>query len=309
MSNSKPLPLFTFDVLYYLNRDQLERFSIVCRALKNFIQRYFHSKPYRIFDYLRIRGVAYALRHNFAYWHPNRDDYSVQQFLAGQKCNINIQAYYYLPFAEMLPYLGPTVRIKKIDIYVAGDSTYNSRQIAEMESIAYLWRDAQIFIRSDEGYGFPIVTEDLQPILDSPTILQCRELCMFNTHFSFRDYKILYAVKIIEIRFYARNEIDLWQRFLEQTGIKPIVVFRFKSGTSLESVDNLLERFSKAFSSAVFPNPFKIVFIDYLKSLTEFREMNKTSNEILELRKGLPVELQHKNSMNDDNYTLERYSI
>ncbi|KAI1701563.1 hypothetical protein DdX_16038 [Ditylenchus destructor] len=81
MSYSKPLPPFTFDVLYYLNRDQLERFSIVCRPLKNLIERYFHSKPYRVFDQLLIHGGSYALVHNRVRWHPNRDDYSVQQFL------------------------------------------------------------------------------------------------------------------------------------------------------------------------------------------------------------------------------------
>ncbi|KAI1701565.1 hypothetical protein DdX_16040 [Ditylenchus destructor] len=88
---SKPLPPFTFDLLCYLNRNQLERFSIVCRPLKHYIDRYFHSKPYRIFDRLEIHGGSYGLRHNSAglfsplenhvHWHPNREDYSVQQFL------------------------------------------------------------------------------------------------------------------------------------------------------------------------------------------------------------------------------------
>ncbi|KAI1696162.1 hypothetical protein DdX_19190 [Ditylenchus destructor] len=82
MSCSKHLPPFTFDVLCYLNRDGLERFSIDCRPLKNLIERYFHSKPYRVFDQLWIRGGLYALCHNYGVqWHPNREDYSVQQFL------------------------------------------------------------------------------------------------------------------------------------------------------------------------------------------------------------------------------------
>ncbi|KAI1698639.1 hypothetical protein Ddc_18988 [Ditylenchus destructor] len=91
MSCSKPLPPFTFEVLCYLNRDQLERFSIVCRPLKNFIDRYFHSKPYRVFDRLRIRGGSYVLEHNDVQWHPDRDDYSVQQFLES----------YYFSWSEM----------------------------------------------------------------------------------------------------------------------------------------------------------------------------------------------------------------
>ncbi|KAI1710428.1 hypothetical protein Ddc_13433 [Ditylenchus destructor] len=63
MSCSKPLPPFVCDSLYYLNRNQLERFSIVCRPLKNFIDRYLHTKPYRVFDRLYIRGGSYALIH------------------------------------------------------------------------------------------------------------------------------------------------------------------------------------------------------------------------------------------------------
>ncbi|KAI1702775.1 hypothetical protein DdX_15285 [Ditylenchus destructor] len=84
MSCSKPLPPFTYELLCFMNRDQLERFSIICRPLKNLIQRYFHSKPYRVFRCLNIRGRSYALSHNAVQWHPNRDDYNVQQFFGKQ---------------------------------------------------------------------------------------------------------------------------------------------------------------------------------------------------------------------------------
>ncbi|KAI1694704.1 hypothetical protein Ddc_21879 [Ditylenchus destructor] len=173
MSNSKPLPPFTFDVLCYLNRDQLERFSIVCRPLKNFIDRYFHSKPYRIFDCLRIRGGSYALIHNNVRWYPNRNDYSVQQFLTGQLRH-GVHSVKYYSFAEMRPYLGPTVRIKLTTIYISGDSTYIPEQIKEMESIAYLWRDGVIYIENARNDDSRIGAEDFPLILNSPTILQCR---------------------------------------------------------------------------------------------------------------------------------------
>ncbi|KAI1691844.1 hypothetical protein DdX_21604 [Ditylenchus destructor] len=114
MSNSKPVSPFVFDVLCYLNRDQLERFSIVCRSLKNIIERYFCTKPYRTFDRLFIRGGYYALFHNGVRWHPNRDDYTVQQFLDGQKCSQELKNCYwsqYYSFAEMRPYLGTNIRV------------------------------------------------------------------------------------------------------------------------------------------------------------------------------------------------------
>ncbi|KAI1690471.1 hypothetical protein DdX_22461 [Ditylenchus destructor] len=157
----------------------------------------------------------------------------------------------------MRPYLGPTVRIKSTGIKVARNVAYNPDHIAEMESIAYLWRDRDIGIR--HVLDQRIVAEDFQPILNSPIILQCRKLDMDNAQFSFKDYKVLYTVK--------------------------------------------------AFSSAVSPNAFKIVFVEENEALTEFRESNMTTNEKLELKKGLPVEYQVERLKKYDNYTLERSSV
>ncbi|KAI1696180.1 hypothetical protein DdX_19168 [Ditylenchus destructor] len=90
---SKPLPPFTYELLYILNRDQLERFSIVCRPLKNLIERYFHSKPYRVFESLWTRGGSCALFHKGVQWYPNRDDNSVQQFLLQLCAELTMELY------------------------------------------------------------------------------------------------------------------------------------------------------------------------------------------------------------------------
>ncbi|KAI1692886.1 hypothetical protein Ddc_23269 [Ditylenchus destructor] len=198
----------------------------------------------------------------------------------------------------MRPYLGPSVRIKLVWIFVAGDVTYNPEHIAEMESVAYLWRDGAIKIDpGDRLYlqDYRIVAEDFQLILNSPTILQCQELCMSNAHFSFKDYKVLYTVKGINI-YYRKEEIDpnSWLQFLEQSGKKPIV---YLHQLQRESIDNVLDQLTKAFSSAVSPNAFKIVFVDVDEPLTEFRETNNRSREKLELKKE-PLE---------KGYMLKRY--
>ncbi|KAI1692885.1 hypothetical protein Ddc_23268 [Ditylenchus destructor] len=304
MSYSKPLPPFTFDVLCYLNRDQLERFSIVCRPLKNLIERYFHSKPYRIFDELEICGGSYALFHNLVQWHPNRDDYSVQQFLTGQECNIDKSkqawdGYAYYSFSEMRPYLGPTVRIKSTNI-ASSMYSYSLKHIKEMESISYLWRDGKIGLRHT-------VSEDFQLILNSPIILQCQRLLVYPSNYFFKDYKVLYTVKVIE-SWYAYRDVDpnCWMQFFEQAGVKPVVVLW---RLNCQSIDNVLDCLSKAFSSAVSPNAFKIVFAQTIRPLTEFRETNSTSREMLELKKGLPTEYQLEGLEKHENYTLERSSI
>ncbi|KAI1715176.1 hypothetical protein Ddc_11106 [Ditylenchus destructor] len=359
MSCSKHLPPFTFDVLCYLNRDQLERFSIVSRSLKIFIERYFRTKPYRMFWQLQIRGGSYVLLRKCAQWHPNRKDYSVEHFLgmgnsgipedlgfvgrsptagkaevndkvtawsgyarpcAGQKCSVDESKHYLdlvanptcYSLSEMRPYLGPTIRIETTFIFVAGDATYNPEHIAEMESLTYLWRDGKIWICNAQKYDGRIVAEHFQLILNSPTILQCQTLGMQNAHFSFKDYKILYTVRVIKIFYYGEDEIDLWlpywQQFLEQPGVKPVVVFHY---LRRNNINRVLDQFSKAFSSAVSPNPFKIVLAENTKPLRliEFRKTNKTSGENLELKKRLPIEYQTEYLELYDNYTLERSSI
>ncbi|KAI1691931.1 hypothetical protein Ddc_23943 [Ditylenchus destructor] len=319
MSYSKPLPPFVFDSLYYLNRNQLECFSIVCRQLKNFIERYLHTKPYRVFDQLWIRGGSYALVHNNVRWHPNRDDYSVQQFLAGKELQDPTirDDYYdhhveYYSFAEMRPYLGQTVRIEKTWIRLDRinwicedvDITYNPEHIKEMESISHVWCDRKICVWNGGG---EIVADDIQLILDSPTILQCQLLYMSRAHFSFKDYKVLYNAKIIENNYYDdKTDPDYWPQFLEQPGVKPLVVLR---DLHRESINTVVDHLSKAFSSAVSPNAFKIVFANYRKDLTEFRKTNETSGEKLELKKGLPIEYENERLDRYCNYTLERSSI
>ncbi|KAI1692221.1 hypothetical protein DdX_21379 [Ditylenchus destructor] len=225
----------------------------------------------------------------------------------GQECSENRN--WGCSFAEMRPYLGPAVRIKKTTIYA--DYTYNLDQIAEMESIAYLWRDGDIDIRNYYSkYNTSIVAEDFLPILNSPTILQCKKLFMDNAHFSFKDYKVLYSLKVIEVHYYNYPiDPDSWLQFLDQPGVKPLIVLL---QSHRENFDNVINRFVKAFSSAVSPNPFKIVFagreVDD-ESLIEFRETNKTSGEILELKKGLPVDYQTNYYYECNNYTLERSNV
>ncbi|KAI1717719.1 hypothetical protein Ddc_09880 [Ditylenchus destructor] len=192
----------------------------------------------------------------------------------------------------MHPYLGPTVRISDIFIYIVGDSTYNPEHIAEMESIAYLWYDGSIGISNYDGSS--LRAEDFLPILNSPNILQCESLEMENAHFSFKDYDILYSTEYFELEYDSEDENEEndpkhYHQFLEQPGDKPIVVLQ---NANRETIDNLLDRLSKAFSSAVEPNEFKIVFAQDNEPLTAFRETNKTSGEILELKKGLPVEYE-----------------
>ncbi|KAI1697303.1 hypothetical protein Ddc_19794 [Ditylenchus destructor] len=74
-----------------------------------------------------------------------------------------------------------------------------------------------------------IGAEDFQPILNSPTILQCRKLYIHNAHFSFKDYKVLYTVNAIDIYYGAEEEVDhsYWTEFLEQPGVKPIVALQY----------------------------------------------------------------------------------
>ncbi|KAI1700537.1 hypothetical protein DdX_16645 [Ditylenchus destructor] len=126
---------------------------------------------------------------------------------------------------------------------------------------------------------------------------------LLNPH-TIKDYKGLYAVKVIEIYTDYRIDPKSWLEFLEEPGVKPVVVWRVRQ----ERITNILYHLCKGFSSAVSPNPFKIVFAELDKELTEFKETNNTSGEILELKKGLPAEYC-KQADSFYYYMLERSSI
>ncbi|KAI1692220.1 hypothetical protein DdX_21378 [Ditylenchus destructor] len=110
------------------------------------------------------------------------------------------------------------------------------------------------------------------------------------------------SVKVFEIH-YCNDDIDpdSWLQFLDQPGVKPVVVLRL----SHREVGNVLNRFVKSFSSAVSKNAFKIVFAGLDEELTEFREANNISGEKLGLKKGLQTNYYYQRY----NYTLERSSV
>ncbi|KAI1693704.1 hypothetical protein DdX_20515 [Ditylenchus destructor] len=143
----------------------------------------------------------------------------------------------------MRPYLGQNVRIKWTEIFVGGENTYNPDRIEQMESIAHLWGDGDIRICSANVTDRQIVAEHFQLILNSPSVLKCQNLKMSNANFSFKDYKVLYSVKVFEID-YRIGEVDTnyWFQFIEQPGAKPVVVFGL---LHRESIDNLLKQLSK----------------------------------------------------------------
>ncbi|KAI1701614.1 hypothetical protein DdX_15959 [Ditylenchus destructor] len=179
-----------------------------------------------------------------------------------------------------------------------------------MESMAYLSHNGCISIREIDGHSEGITAADFLPILNSPTILQCRYLQMINADFPYKDYKVLYDVNVFEITHIGQeNDPNRYLDFLEKPGVKPIVALL---GCSLANIITILDGISKVFSSATVPNAFKIVFAQYNfntvseQFLTEFREMNKISGEKLELKEGVPLEYRHRLLEFHEYYTLER---
>ncbi|KAI1695574.1 hypothetical protein DdX_19512 [Ditylenchus destructor] len=171
---------------------------------------------------------------------------SLRTAVSGQKSNIGLT---YYSFAAMRPYLGPTVRIKWTIVYVGGGFTYIPEHIEQMESIANLWRDGKISVWNGRHDGSRIVAEDFQSILNSPTILKCQNLYMGKAHFSFKDYKVLYAVNVIDA---SNSYVDTdpenghwqkcWLEFLEEPEMKPVILIR---QLHREILRTLLDRLSK----------------------------------------------------------------
>ncbi|KAI1696135.1 hypothetical protein DdX_19200 [Ditylenchus destructor] len=311
MSCSKFLSHSALDVLCYLNRDEMERCHIVCRLLKHFVEGYFHSKPYRIFDWLHVSGGRYMLRHKGLYWYPYRDDYNIVLFLekrehlsTGYVKGRKRQRLTHLPFdysfAEMSPYLGPTVRINEILLSINAGTTYPPAHIAEMESIAYLWQNGKISL-NNSGVND-------QPILKSPTILHCRQLKLMHTQFHMGEFSVFFTPKILHLRP-TYLDVTYVLEFLGQIRIKPSVVLEF---VGLDRINTIIERLSKVFHSAVLPNAFTLILIQPVyQPLAIFNKRNKNSGESLELKEGLPSALDNdfRKMPSWRYYTLQRMSV
>lgn len=116
-------------------------------------------------------------------------------------------------FTKMRPFLEPTVRIKKTTIAVGA----NYHQVEQLESVSYLWRNGDIHLASQRSFV------DFQLVLKLPTILRCRNLYMEYANVSLKKFKVLYTVKMIET---CHGNSTFWLEFLEQPGVKPLIVVR-----------------------------------------------------------------------------------
>ncbi|KAI1729835.1 hypothetical protein Ddc_02500 [Ditylenchus destructor] len=334
MGKTKILPELIFDFLRYLNRDDLDRLTLVCRLLNSFIERYFHLTPYRIFETLQIINGKYRLFNRIpknkwtpfstiAVWHPNRDDYTVKQFLASEALsprNISLSESY--SYAEMSPYLGPNIRLRYTLLHVSS-MTSSSEIVSELESLSHVWSQHKLHLYKSGPE--PIFDDDMiwnadewLPLLKSPTdLLQCQYLRLDFGDFPLKDYEVLYTVKLITIgRGYRQEHVKYWVQFLEKEGVKPLLVLPYiydycvdRAYFDFNVVDYFFQAFSNATSPASFMVEFELSTELGLQGLDERREKNFFTKEILELKKGSMECIGPFYHRNEVYYTLERYSI
>ncbi|KAI1691449.1 hypothetical protein DdX_21881 [Ditylenchus destructor] len=318
MSCSKFLHNFAVDVLCYVDRNKLDDLMIVSGQFKNYIDKHFRAKPYRVFEELLIGAGTFILKHHGVQWHPNREDYNVLNFLDGVECSLDADPkrhgeMSYYSFSEMQPYLGPTVRFEFTFIHTAGQNMYSNEHIMKMESLTHLWREGTInFLNCYDGRQ--IVPDNIRRIFSSPIILQCRDLVIYNACFSFKDYGVLYMPQSIQIFLPDEQYVNpnIVSDYLEQMKMEQIVMLQFYSIEFIPSiVERILQSFSKIDSSTGWILEGKLKKVHFqafsLRQLAssgftmllgiyhgtidqsiEFQKVNNVTGEKLELKKGLP---------------------
>ncbi|KAI1712888.1 hypothetical protein Ddc_12232 [Ditylenchus destructor] len=303
MSCSKFSTYAYLDLLHFFDRDQLERISITCRLLNRLVERGLQSKSLRVFDKLEIRpspkgksfqtlltnafcigslGAFYRLRHNGVQLYP-KSGVAVQQFLAGENTeNSNPVSY---SFVEISPYLGPTVRFKETEIKVRNYCPYTSEAANELESLTHLWRDRVITIKPMEMQV--IFAESIRHILDSPTILKCKQLEIEDPDLPLSNYPVLYSADVFHVfcnrilkpenwKFFEGSRADggkplffltLW---INHSDVEPVVITNYKY---------------QVFPQADSPCAFKMVVkLRLVGELLPFSIQNTSTQEVLELK-------------------------
>ncbi|KAI1694965.1 hypothetical protein Ddc_21614 [Ditylenchus destructor] len=308
------------EVLTFCSRIELEYFSIASRSLNCLIAKNFPSKPYLVVDKLIIcpqgNDNSYCLEHSERQWHPNKNRCYLQHLSVSNKTSHKDRIYYSL--AQTRPYLGPSVRVKSTCLYVKNETIISPTLVTEMESLSHIWRDQTLVMLPSVGYLTDAMFQKLQPILNSRNISQFGELRLIDVDFPLVDYPVLNSLNVLELYdVEQRNNDSITSfyenilHFLEKPGAKPLVVL---NGIHNRNKDHspLIHLISQAFSRATSPCEFGLVLLRNKNSvtyLTEFRETNNISGEVLKLEKGLPAECNQRYSRQYVCYTLQRCRI
>ncbi|KAI1700210.1 hypothetical protein Ddc_18180 [Ditylenchus destructor] len=159
------------NVLEYLDRENLEKLSIVTRQFENVIRTEFPKHPFRVFAKLRIstdkngeiRLGMYNKGVTFNITSSPTPEANIALFkglierngpLYCTTCNYSLRA--------MLPFMGKSVRFRKTIIELNG-TLINQQSITAMENFAHLWTGGTLKI--ELGYDEDIYFTSTKPVV------------------------------------------------------------------------------------------------------------------------------------------------
>ncbi|KAI1718500.1 hypothetical protein Ddc_09553 [Ditylenchus destructor] len=303
---SKQLSLGTLvDIFQYLNRNDLETFSIVNRQFNQILQQHFLERPFRLLcnETLVLKRICKEIKvrlekSNADYLDPITRQWHPRPFIN------------YFTLEQMHPFLNETVRVRNVMFLLPKDPDCTAGEIESLSSLSRLWVGQEFSILNDICTP-DIVSSWIHPILSTPSLLKCSHLQLdfVNEVTPVHNYPSIYTLNFLGTQWHEFNAVSMID-LIEHKGLYP----RSNTTFVLWDVhpDKLTDDLRNIFVETKKPLHFTVHFLLFDKEeVHPFQLMNQNTKEILQLREMSVEEVAvHTDYIDHKLYwTLERLPI
>ncbi|KAI1700211.1 hypothetical protein Ddc_18181 [Ditylenchus destructor] len=284
------------NVLEYLDRENLEKLSIVSRLFEKIVRIEFPRHPFRVFNKLYIETGTNG---------------NIDLGMQNERITLQITPYAvefkrystirngarYFSVRAMQPFLSKSVRFGRTIIEV-NSTLFSQQSITAMENFAHLWTGR--ILKIEHGYDIitpaspnhhryapdNAITPNCELLFNAPGIITpCRELdiCRINAPINYPALYALQMIKISEVHgFSADNLLNFVEGLSKYNSTTQLVCF---SRVNFQRTHIGIIR--EAFSKSKVSHAWKLFLVDRQagnSKLIEFRDENLLTKDVLELR-------------------------
>ncbi|KAI1704994.1 hypothetical protein DdX_13925 [Ditylenchus destructor] len=276
------------DILKFQNRNELERIQVTNRLLNNIVNKYFATYPLRVFPetmvHVQIRNGNFGL--SFRKFRVGTCFMLDSRTWTHNNCAQECEHFY--PFEVVRLFLCKNVRFKQAELYINDhhiSKRYSACHIATLESISHVWAKKDLFI-----HDFSEKDPSSQSlILNSSSILQCRTLHVRDDRrriqvLQYPNVYSLYALNTFG-SVGSRETLPFTQQLIEQKALHRNSDTIFVFFAVKESVNKAVEFIKQNFFTSQDYCRLRLIITTFSPNhISEFREMNHRTNEVLELK-------------------------